>query len=566
MSLFDSIIGSVGEKFGLSSDKSGSLLSALVGLMSNPQSGGFTGFIDRFRAAGLGDKVSSWVTSGENTPITNEEMESALGAGTLSSVAENAGVDKETATSAMAYMMPQVVDKLTPDGEIPDETSLLSKIGGYLTGFGGAAAGAVLGGLGAVGSVASGAADKVGDAAGAVGDTAGAAYDKGKELIGSGAGAVGDAAGATYDKGKEIIGGGIGAVGGAAGAVGDKVSGALGSVGDVFDGDGDGGGSALKWLLPLILLGLLIVLGYWFCGKSTPTTTVTNTNVNKAATNSNTTSTAKTVDSSFKLEAKDGKYIASGIVPDQATLDKMKAALTAQFGEGNVDFSGLKVDANAKPFAAGWWDNFSKILPNLKDWKNGAISFAGNSIETATGLPQAAIDQIKSLFTGWMLPVSIAGAENATKQANEEALKELGEAGSVDEVVKALNVSIINFASGKSDIPADAKPILSKAAEVLKKQPAGTTVEVGGYTDNKGNAEANKKLSQSRADAVKKELVTLGVSEAMLKSVGYGDANPVGDNNTEDGRFKNRRIEYKTGSGGAPTATTTNSNTTNTNK
>lgn len=558
MSLFDSIIGSAGEKFGLSSDKTGSLLSALLGLISDPQSGGFTGFVDRFRTAGLGDKVSSWISSGENTEISNEEVESALGSDTLNSVAENAGVDKETATSAMAYMMPQVVDKLTPDGEVPDESSLLSKLSGYLTGFGGAAAGAVLGGLGAVGSVAGGTVDKVGD-------TAGAAYDKGKELVGDGVGAVGDAAGATYDKGKEIIGGGIGAVSGAAGAVGDKVSGALGSVGDAFDGDGDGGNSALKWLLPLILLGVLIVLGYWFCGKSTPTATVPPTNANKAATNANTASTAKTVDSSFKLEAKDGNYIASGVVPDQATLDKIKAALTAQFGEGKVDFSGLKVDANAKPFAAGWWDNFAKVLPSLKDWKNGSISFLGNAIETATGLPQAAIDQIKSLFTGWMLPVSIAGAETATKQANEEALKELGEADSVDEVVKALNVSIINFASGKSDIPADAKPILTKAAEVLKKQPAGTTVEVGGYTDNKGNAEANKKLSQSRADAVKKELVALGVSEAMLKSVGYGDANPVGDNNTEDGRFKNRRIEYKTGTGGAPTATT-NANSANTNK
>ncbi len=560
--MFDSIIGSAGEKFGLSSDKSESLLSYLVALISDSESGGFTGFLDRFKIAGLEDKVSSWITSGENTEISNEELESALGAETLDSVAENAGVDKTTATSAMAFMLPQVVDKLTPDGEVPDEKSLLSKLSGYLTGFGGAAAGAVLGGIGAVSSVAAGAVDKVGD-------VAGASVDKGKEVVGDAVGAVGDAAGATYDKGKEIIGGGLSAVGNATGAVGDKVSGAIGSVGDVFDGDGDGGGSILKWLLPLILLGILIVLGYWFCGPSKPTTTVTNTNANanKSVANANTSSTAKTVDSSFKLEAKDGKYIASGVVPDQATLDKIKAALTAQFGEGNVDFSGLKVDANAKPFAAGWWDNFAKVLPNLKDWKTGVISFAGNAIESASGLPQAAIDQIKSLFTGWMLPVSIAGAETATKQANEEALKELGEADSVDEVVKALNVSIINFASGKSDIPADAKPILAKAAEVLKKQPAGTTVEVGGYTDNKGNAEANKKLSQSRADAVKKELVVLGVSEAMLKSVGYGDANPVGDNNTEDGRFKNRRIEYKTGSGSPPTATTTtNSNTSNSNK
>lgn len=274
MSLFDSILGSAGEKFGLTGDKAGGLLTALLGLISDPQSGGFTGFIDRFKAAGLGDKVSSWIASGDNTPISNDELESALGAETLNSVAEQAGVEKDTAASAITYMLPQVVDKLTPDGEIPDESSLLSKLGGYLTGFGGAAAGAVLGGLGAVGTAASGAADKVGD-------TAGAAVDKGKEIIGGGIDAVGGAAGATYDKGKEIIGGGIGAVGDAAGAVGGKVTGALGSVGNALEGGGEGGGSILKWLLPLIILGLLVVLGYWFCGKSTPPTP-TNTNANTA--------------------------------------------------------------------------------------------------------------------------------------------------------------------------------------------------------------------------------------------------------------------------------------------
>jgi OmpA-OmpF porin, OOP family len=533
MSLFDSIIGTAAEKFGLSSDKSGGLLAALLGLMTT---GGFSGFLDKFRAAGLGDTVNSWITTGDNTPLSNEQLESALGEDTISSLANQAGVDRTTATSAMAGMIPSVVDTLTPDGEVPDETGFLSRVGGFLSNWGGAIGGAVAGGLGAAGAVAGGAADK-----------------------------VGDVAGATYDKGREVLGGGINAVGDTAGAVGNKVSGAVNNVGNAFDRDGDGdGGSILKWLLPLLLLGLLIALGFWFCSKSPTTTAPTgNANVNKA--NTNATNTAvKTVDSSFKLEAKDGKYIASGSVPDQATLDKIKTALTAQFGEGNVDFAGLKVDAAAKPFAAGWWDNFSKMLPSLKDWKTGTIAFAGNAITQAVGLPAAAIAQLKSLFgTGWTLPVSIAGEETATKQANEEALKELGEADSVDEVVKALNVSIINFASGKSDIPADAKPILEKAAVVLKKQAAGTTVEIGGYTDNKGNPAANKTLSQSRADSVKKALVGLGVSDAMLKSVGYGDANPVGDNNTDDGRFKNRRIEYKTGTGGAPTATTTT--TTNTN-
>ncbi|MBS1793508.1 MAG: OmpA family protein [Acidobacteria bacterium] len=547
--MFDSIIKQAQDKFNLG-DKAGGLLASLLGLIANPANGGFAGFIGRFKDAGLGDAADSWIAKGDSAPVSDEQLESALGADTLAQVAEQSGVDRATATKALGFMTPRVVDALTPDGEAPDEAGLIAKIRGVLTEYGGAIGAAVLGGLGAAGALAAGAAGKVGDAAGAT-------LDAGKAVLGKGADAVGDAAGATVDAGKKAIG----AVGDAAGATLGKVGGAIGSVGGALDGGGDSGG-ILRWLIPLMLLGILLVLGYWFCNtKSTPIASVPagNANVSKPAANTSAPPAAKTVDSSFKIEAKDGKYVVTGVVPDQQTLDEIKAKLEAQFGAGNVDYAGLRVDANAKPFAAGWWDNFQKLLPGLKDWKNGSLAFAGNAITAAAGLPPAVVDQIKSLFGGggWLLPVSIAGEAEATKEANDEALKELGSAASVDEVIAALNVSILNFKSGSAEIPADAKPILEKAAAVLSKQSEGTVIEIGGYTDNKGNADRNKNLSQQRADSVKKALVALGVKETMLKAVGYGDANPVGDNNTEDGRFKNRRIEYRKSDGTAPTAVTT---------
>jgi outer membrane protein OmpA-like peptidoglycan-associated protein len=304
-------------------------------------------------------------------------------------------------------------------------------------------------------------------------------------------------------------------------------------------------------------------LGFWFCSKSpTPTVTNTNTNINKANPNTNVNLTAKTIDSSFSIKAENGKYVISGVVPDEATKKQIMDALTAQYGAGNVNFDGLKVDSSAKAFGANWWDNFNRLLPNLKDWKTGELSFVGDAITAASGLPNAAINQIKSLFSGWKMPVSIAGAEEASKQANEEAMKALNEAKTTQQVVDALNVSIINFASGSSAIPVDAQPILDKAAEVLKAQPAGTAIEIGGYTDNQGNPAGNVKLSQARAEVVRNALVKDGVSDKMLTAKGYGDANPVGDNNTEEGRFKNRRIEYKvvSGSGDLTKTETTNVN------
>ena len=518
MSIFDSIIGMAGDKFGLGSGKANGLVSGLLSLII--ADGGLGGFLGRFRNAGLSDTVNSWITSGSNTPLSNEQLESALGSEKLTSLATQAGVNRSTAVSALSAIVPQVVDRLTPNGELPDDDEgFLSKISGYLGGLGGAAVGAV----GAAGAMAANAFDRVGDA------TANVA-----------------------DRGRDALHGGVN-------AVGSKVNNTFNTIDR--DRDDDGGSSMLKWLLPLLLLGLLVLLGFWFCSKSPTPTVTTNTNANIANGNANV--AVKKIDSSVSIKADNGKYTVTGVVADEATKKQIVDSLTAQYGAGNVNFDGLKVDAAAKPFLAGWWDNFNKLLPNLKDWKTGTLAFVGGAITEAVGLPAAAITQIKSLFTGWHLPLSIAGADAAAKQANEESLKELAEAGSFEEVVKALNVSIINFASAKSDIPADAKPILEKAAEVLKKQPAGTMVEIGGYTDNQGKSDANVKLSQSRADSVKKALVALGVNAAMLKSIGYGDANPVGDNTTEEGRFKNRRIEYKKGDGSAPTANTSSTTQTN---
>lgn len=503
--MFNSIINGAAEKFGLG-EKAGALVSALLALMTDSGNGGFAGFLNRFKKAGLGDLADSWVTSGANAPISYEQTESAFGTETLNEISEQVGIDYKTTVSATAYLIPHLVNDLTPNGKVPNESDLLSRIGGYLTG----ASGAVAGGLGA---------------RSAVGDT----FDRVDASVGN-------------TERRPILA--------------DDISGE-------FDANDESENkTALSWLLPLLILGLLLILGYWFCGGKSEPVATTNANASKANTNLNANtgsvnSAENTSDSSFKIEAKDSKYSVSGVVPDQATLDKIKASLTAQFGAGNVDFSGLKIDAKARPFAANWWTNFEQMLPNFKGWTNGTLSFVGNSIETASGLPAAALEQLKSLFGGWTMPVSVMGAEGATKQANEEALRELQVAGSVEDVVRALNISIINFASGKSDIPADAKPILEKAAEILKQQAEGTVIEIGGHTDSDGDDAANMKLSQARADSVKKALVDLGVKDIMVTAKGYGETASIVPNDTSDNKFKNRRIEYKTASGSSPTATTT---------
>ena len=70
-------------------------------------------------------------------------------------------------------------------------------------------------------------------------------------------------------------------------------------------------------------------------------------------------------------------------------------------------------------------------------------------------------------------------------------------------------------------------------------------VEIAGYTDNTGDPAANVQLSQQRAEAVRAALVQAGVDPSILVAKGYGSANPVAGNDTLEGRFRNRRIEYR---------------------
>ena len=175
-------------------------------------------------------------------------------------------------------MTPRVVDKLTPNGEIPDEDTVLSKVTGFSGNFSAAAA---------------------------------------------------------------------------AGALTTTLS--ISSSG--------GFGSVLKYILPILLLTLLSIAGYWLFKSNRPAAATDK--IDKPVVVNANANTAKTVESSFKIKAKDGKYSVSGLIPDLETFDKIKAKLTAQFGKGNVDFADLRVDPQTKPFADGGWSNFSQMLQSV---------------------------------------------------------------------------------------------------------------------------------------------------------------------------------------------------------
>ena len=138
-----------------------------------------------------------------------------------------------------------------------------------------------------------------------------------------------------------------------------------------------------------------------------------------------------------------------------------------------------------------------------------------------------------------------AGEVDKAERCASKALDDLGENFSIDDLLRALNLFVINFESNKSDIPPARLEFLKKAAGYLQKAPPGVVIEVGGHTDNVGNDAANQTLSESRAKAVKDALIKFQVKPEMLTEKGYGESAQIKTNDTEDGRFQNRRIEYK---------------------
>jgi len=131
MTILEPIINEVSEQFGLRG-KAGPTMNALLIIMSNERTGGLQGFLDQFRRAGLGETVSSWVSRGSNTPITTEQLERAIGNDTVNRVMSNVGVARAAGASALAYMIPRVVDLLTPEGVVPSR--LPAWVNSYLSG------------------------------------------------------------------------------------------------------------------------------------------------------------------------------------------------------------------------------------------------------------------------------------------------------------------------------------------------------------------------------------------------------------------------------------------------
>jgi uncharacterized protein YidB (DUF937 family) len=129
MDLFNGVKSALG-----SGDKQNDLISVVMNLIGG-QSGGLNGLVRQFTSKGMGDIISTWIGTGKNLPISSNQISELLGSDTIKNLSSKLGIDTGSLTGHLSNLLPQVIDKLTPDGKVPDGDILskgMSLLGGLL--------------------------------------------------------------------------------------------------------------------------------------------------------------------------------------------------------------------------------------------------------------------------------------------------------------------------------------------------------------------------------------------------------------------------------------------------
>ena len=128
MGLFDSLASRMLGKLG---GEKGAIAQVAIDLFN--QNGGLPGVLEKFKAAGFADEAASWVSKGANLQISAEQIVQVLGSATINTAANKLGIDASEISAKIAEYLPQVVDRMTPNGEVGrDSGNLLATLLGML--------------------------------------------------------------------------------------------------------------------------------------------------------------------------------------------------------------------------------------------------------------------------------------------------------------------------------------------------------------------------------------------------------------------------------------------------
>jgi len=215
---------------------------------------------------------------------------------------------------------------------------------------------------------------------------------------------------------------------------------------------------------------------------------------------------------------------------------------TVELGQHTISTD--KLDGTIAPGSGGWFggplDSYTSLsLGFLYYFDPGEYSTLCDEVKGLSGVDYNKIEEIVKKYAAALSTVDYNRIEDIVK-------KNCSAVATKERVITSSNWVLIgvNFEFGKSSLTPEAYPILVNAVQVLLSNP-GMKVEIQGHTDIIGSESFNQKLSEQRAETVKRFLVAKGVEASRLSTVGFGFSNPISDNKTAEGRGLNRRIEFK---------------------
>lgn len=116
-----------GQGQGQEPDLSG-LLQGVMNMLGDNQSGGLQNVVQAFQRAGLGDVIASWISTGQNLPISPSQLEQALGNDRIGQLSAQSGLSGQQALGALAQLLPVIIDRLTPQGQAPAQSQLAQSV------------------------------------------------------------------------------------------------------------------------------------------------------------------------------------------------------------------------------------------------------------------------------------------------------------------------------------------------------------------------------------------------------------------------------------------------------
>ena len=134
MGLFDEVLSMATAAAGGQQAQHSTALSAVIDYVNSPQVGGIAGLQKMFQQGGMGAVFSSWVSSGQNLPVSADQLQNVLHSGALQEAAQKAGLNPDQLTGMMSTLLPHLVDKLSPNGQLPEGGALQAMLKGLAAG------------------------------------------------------------------------------------------------------------------------------------------------------------------------------------------------------------------------------------------------------------------------------------------------------------------------------------------------------------------------------------------------------------------------------------------------